>query len=76
VAKHGDGPAATPQGRQDDGLQIEVDGRKVPVSAEQLHGLERDQAWQQITNTAPRFAQYGQKTDRELPIIRLVARSS
>jgi deazaflavin-dependent oxidoreductase (nitroreductase family) len=58
-----------------DRVQIELDGRKIPVVAEQLHGAERDQAWQQITTTAPRFAQYEQKTDRELPVIRLVPRS-
>jgi hypothetical protein len=45
------------------------------VTAEQLHGTERAAAWQQITTAAPRFAQYQQKTDRELPIIRLVPRS-
>ena len=44
--------------------------------AEQLHGTERAEAWQQITAAAPRFAQYQQKTDRELPIIRLVPRSA
>ena len=58
-----------------DRVQIEVDGRKVAVTAEQLHGAEREEAWQQITTTSPRFAQYQTKTDRELPIIRLVPRS-
>ena len=43
--------------------------------AEQLHGTERAEAWQQIITAAPRFAKYEQKTDRELPIIRLVPRS-
>jgi hypothetical protein len=47
----------------------------VAVTAEQLHGAERAEAWQQIVNAAPRFAGYQQKTDRELPIIRLVPRS-
>jgi deazaflavin-dependent oxidoreductase (nitroreductase family) len=56
-----------------DQIRIEVDGRKVAVVAEQLHGDERAEAWQQIITAAPRFAQYQQKTDRELPIIRLVA---
>ena len=56
-------------------VQIEVEGRKVAVVAEQLHGTERAEAWQQISASAPRFAGYQQKTDRELPIIRLVPRS-
>jgi deazaflavin-dependent oxidoreductase (nitroreductase family) len=56
-------------------VQIEVDGRTIPVTAEQLHGAERDQAWQQITTAVPRFAGYQRKTDRELPVIRLVPQS-
>ena len=58
-----------------DRVQIEVEGRKVAVAAEQLHGPERAEAWQQITTAAPRFAGYQQKTDRELPVIRLVPRA-
>ena len=57
-----------------DRVQIEVDGRKVPVTAEQLHGTERAQAWQQVVTAAPRFAKYQQKTDREIPVIRLTPR--
>ncbi len=56
-----------------DKVQIEMADRKIAVTAEQLHGAERDEAWQQITTTAPRFAKYQQKTDRELPVIRLIA---
>jgi deazaflavin-dependent oxidoreductase (nitroreductase family) len=58
-----------------DKVQIEVDGRTLAVVAEQLHGAERAEAWEQIVATAPRFGGYQQKTDRELPVIRLVARS-
>jgi deazaflavin-dependent oxidoreductase (nitroreductase family) len=59
-----------------DRVQVEVEGRKVPVTAEQLHGPERDAAWQQVVTAAPRFAKYQQKTDRDLPIIRLTPRSA
>ncbi|HTJ34869.1 MAG TPA: nitroreductase family deazaflavin-dependent oxidoreductase [Dactylosporangium sp.] len=52
-------------------VRIEVDGHTIAVNAEQLHGTEREQAWQQITTAAPRFGQYQHKTDRELPVIRL-----
>jgi deazaflavin-dependent oxidoreductase (nitroreductase family) len=58
-----------------DQVQIEVEGQKVPVTAQQLHGADRAAAWQQITTAVPRFAKYQVKTDRELPIIRLVRRS-
>jgi hypothetical protein len=46
----------------------------VDVVADQLHGAARDEAWRQITSAASRFAQYQEKTDRDLPIIRLVPR--
>jgi F420H(2)-dependent quinone reductase len=50
-------------------------GRTIPVTAEQLHGAEREEAWRQITAAASRFAAYQRKTDGELPIIRLTPRS-
>jgi deazaflavin-dependent oxidoreductase (nitroreductase family) len=58
-----------------DKVQIEVDGRRIRVTAEQLHGAERAEAWRQIAAATPRFGQYQDKTDRELPVIRLVAPS-
>ncbi|BCB78226.1 nitroreductase family deazaflavin-dependent oxidoreductase [Phytohabitans flavus] len=57
-----------------DRAQVEVGGRTVAVVAEQLNGAEREEAWRQITAAAPRFAEYQDKTDRELPIIRLTPR--
>jgi len=57
-----------------DQVQIEVDGQKFAVTAEQLHGTDREQAWQQIVAAAPRFAGYQQKTDRQIPVIRLTPR--
>jgi deazaflavin-dependent oxidoreductase (nitroreductase family) len=56
-----------------DQVQIDAAGQKVAVVAEQLHGAERDEAWRQITTAAPRYAKDAKKTDRQLPIIRLVA---
>lgn len=58
-----------------DKVQIETSGGRVNVVAEQLQGVEREEAWRQITAAAPRFAKYQEKTDRELPIIHLVPRS-
>lgn len=57
-----------------DQVQIEIDGRTIAVTAKQLHGAERAQAWQQITTAAHRFARFQSKTDRELPVIRLTPR--
>jgi len=59
-----------------DNVTIELDGRTIAVSAEQLHGTDREQAWQNIIDAAARFAQYQDKTDRELPVIRLRPRSA
>ncbi|MFE3003343.1 nitroreductase/quinone reductase family protein [Nocardia sp. NPDC059246] len=57
-----------------DKIRIELAGRTHDVTAEQLHGADRDRAWQQITTAAPRFAEYQRKTDRQLPVIRLTTR--
>lgn len=58
-----------------DRVQVETAGRKVAVVAEQLHGMEREAAWRQIAAASPQFARYQQKTDRELPVIRLIPKS-
>jgi len=56
-----------------DQLWAEVDGRSVPVAAEQLEGAQRDEAWKRIVASQPRFAGYEKKTARALPVIRLSA---
>jgi deazaflavin-dependent oxidoreductase (nitroreductase family) len=58
-----------------DQVTIELDGRKIPVTAEQLDGPQREEAWRKITAAAPRFAKYEHKTDRAIPVIRLTERS-
>jgi F420H(2)-dependent quinone reductase len=40
------------------------------------HGNEREAAWQTLTAGIPRFGRYAEKTDREIPVIRLTPRSS
>jgi deazaflavin-dependent oxidoreductase (nitroreductase family) len=59
-----------------DKARIEIKGAAIPVSAEQLHGTEREAAWQTLATAIPRFGKYPQKTDREIPVIRLTPRSS
>ena len=54
-------------------VRIQLDGRTIPVTAEQLTGAERAEAWQQIITAGPQFARYEKATDREIPVIRLVA---
>lgn len=57
-----------------DQVRIELGGRQIDVTATQLHGDERDRAWQKITTEVAQFAKYEQKTDREIPVIRLTPR--
>jgi deazaflavin-dependent oxidoreductase (nitroreductase family) len=47
------------------------DGRRVPVRAESLDGPELAAAWARIADEAPEYADYGSKTDREIPVVRL-----
>ena len=57
-----------------DRVRIDLAGRTHDVTAVELHGPERDAAWQRIVAADRRFAKYQDKTDRELPVIRLSAR--
>jgi deazaflavin-dependent oxidoreductase (nitroreductase family) len=54
---------------------VQIGDKKVQVAAEQLHDADRAEAWQRIISTAPQFAGYEGKTDREIPVIRLTPRS-
>ncbi|MCO8270066.1 nitroreductase family deazaflavin-dependent oxidoreductase [Actinoplanes sp. TRM 88003] len=57
-----------------DQVRIEIGGRAIPVTAEQLTTPDREPAWRSIAAASARFAQYQTKTDRELPVIRLTVR--
>ncbi|MGY4643226.1 nitroreductase/quinone reductase family protein [Cellulomonas sp. URHB0016] len=59
-----------------DRVRIEAAGRTMPVTARQLHGPARDEAWAAVTTEAARFAAYQKKTDRELPVIELTPQAS
>jgi deazaflavin-dependent oxidoreductase (nitroreductase family) len=52
---------------------IEVGGRIVHVAPEQLAGGERAERWREIVARDRRYAGYQARTDREIPILRLVA---
>jgi len=51
---------------------IELPHRTLRVTAQQLEGARRQQAWTQIVQAQPRYAKYQERTDRLLPIIHLV----
>jgi deazaflavin-dependent oxidoreductase (nitroreductase family) len=54
-----------------DQVWIEFGGQQMPVTAEQLEGGARAEAWRRITAAQPRYASYEQKTDRTIPMVRL-----
>ena len=56
-----------------DEAQLEVGKQKYTVHATQLSGAEREVAWQKVTAAGPGYAGYATKTDRLIPIIRLIA---
>ncbi len=56
-----------------DRIEVETQGRKAAATAQTLSGEERAAAWKRITTIQPRFAGYEQKTDRQLPVVRLTA---
>ena len=62
-------------GAHADRVTVQLAGRSVPVTIEELQGEERAAAWKQIVAASPRFGSYETKTDRVLPIIRLTPRA-
>ena len=55
-----------------DQVWVEVGGTKRQVTVEQLSGDERSKVWQQVVVAqVPRFGGYPQKTDREIPVLRV-----
>jgi deazaflavin-dependent oxidoreductase (nitroreductase family) len=57
-----------------DQVWAEVAGITYRVDAEQLDGVARDDAWARITDRSPGFLDYADKTDRRLPVLRLIPR--
>ena len=57
-----------------DRVKIEVQGRKTTAVPQTLTGDERATAWTRITREQPRYAGYQEKTDRQIPVVRLTAR--
>ncbi|GAA2593268.1 hypothetical protein GCM10010411_27980 [Actinomadura fulvescens] len=58
-----------------DKAAIEMPGQEaVPVTPHRLDDADREQAWQRITATQPRYAKYQAKSDRQYPVIRLTPR--
>jgi len=54
-----------------DQVQAEVGGVRHQVVVEQLTGAERERGWSLLAQELPKFAGYADKTDREMPLLRL-----
>ena len=54
-----------------DQVWVEFGGKQQRVTPSQLDGQAREQAWQRITQAQPRYRGYQEKTDREIPVIKL-----
>jgi deazaflavin-dependent oxidoreductase (nitroreductase family) len=59
-----------------DQVWIELPQRQLRVLPEQLEGADREERWKRIVQAQPRYAKYQEKTDRHLPVIRLVPAST
>jgi deazaflavin-dependent oxidoreductase (nitroreductase family) len=51
--------------------EVERNGRRKAVRAETVTGAERDRLWQQAVASFPGYAGYQQRTEREIPVVRL-----
>ncbi|AMB59473.1 nitroreductase/quinone reductase family protein [Microterricola viridarii] len=58
-----------------DRARIEYAGQRIDMTAEQLHGAEREAAWKEITAQAHGYSKYERTTDRVIPVIRLTPRA-
>jgi deazaflavin-dependent oxidoreductase (nitroreductase family) len=54
-----------------DRVWAQMGNRRLKVRPATLSGETRAAAWQRITQQSPGFAGYEEKTDREIPVIRL-----
>ena len=52
-------------------VMIEVEGQKQTARAEDTKGAERERLWSIIVSKAPAYGEYEQKTEREIPVVRL-----
>ena len=55
-----------------DQVWVELDRQKIKVRPETLQGEERASMWRRVVAAAPNYRSYETKTDREIPLVRLV----
>jgi hypothetical protein len=55
-----------------DEIWVQVGSRRSRVNAETLKGEARAKAWQRITSQYSNYSDYEKKTDREIPVVRVM----
>ena len=57
--------------RHPDQVWVQVSSRRTRVKPESLKGAARAKAWQRVVSEYPNYSHYEEKTDREIPVVRL-----
>lgn len=57
--------------KNSDQIWLEVGQRKLRVRGESLEGAARENALRRIAGISARYGKYPQKTDRQIPVVRL-----
>ncbi len=58
----------------DSAVTVQIGAERRPVRARVASGDERQDLWRRIVDQQPRFGDYEQKTDREIPVVVLEPR--
>jgi proline iminopeptidase len=51
------------------GAEVQILGDRFPVRAREAEGEERERLWAQMNRMWPHYAEYQEKTDREIPVV-------
>ncbi len=52
-------------------VTVQDGGRVFTASAQTITGAERERVWEERVASAPRYSHYQERTDREIPLVRL-----
>jgi deazaflavin-dependent oxidoreductase (nitroreductase family) len=58
----------------DDHVEVEVDGKRQPVTASTATGDDRERLWRQAVSSFAGYNGYQARTQREIPVVRLTPR--
>jgi deazaflavin-dependent oxidoreductase (nitroreductase family) len=52
-------------------VEIQVKDKVMKATASTVHGAERERLWELANSVWPNFDQYAERTDREIPVVKL-----